>query len=102
MYLRVLARYSHGAKHVVDKQPSNAVIVGMIHAAFPNARILYLNRKPADNAISIWTTYMHTGVPFVHSKANIVHGLRGHLLHMEYWKQTLPPDRLLEIPYESL
>jgi tetratricopeptide (TPR) repeat protein len=101
-YLKLLECFRGDAVRVVDKQPGNLTMVGVLHAAFPNARIVYMRRHPADTAISIWTTWMKTSVPFVHNKANIVRAYRECEKLMRHWQEVVPADRLLEVRYESL
>ena len=101
-YLAVLERVSSGASRVVDKMPGNFLYLGMIHAAFPLARIIHMRRDPRDTCLSIY--FQNFGA--VHSYANDL----GDLAHyygqyerlMQYWRERLPTQVLLEVPYEGL
>jgi len=101
-YLRLLTGFAKGARKVIDKQPGNMLLAGALHIAYPNARIIYMRRTPADNAISIWTTNIRTSVRFVNNKSNIVHAYRQHEKLREHWKSVIPSDRYLEVSYEDL
>lgn len=101
-YQSLLKRFSNGKLRVVDKQPGNMVLAGTLHAVFPQARIIYMHRHPADNALSIWATHMRTSAPFAHSRPNIVVALREHDRLLEHWRSVIPPERLLPLAYEEL
>lgn len=102
LYMRLLARYANGADRVVDKQPGNLILAGILHIAFPNAKIVYMRRNPVDNAISIWNTHIRTTTPFVNDKSNIVYAFKQYDDLFGHWKQVIPADRLLEVSYEGL
>jgi tetratricopeptide (TPR) repeat protein len=101
-YLRLLAKLAPGFHHVVDKHPSNAMILGTLHLAFPNAKILHLRRNAIDNALSIWMTQMGNRADFVCSRENVVFEFKQYLRLMDHWRKVLPEQQMLEVKYESL
>jgi tetratricopeptide (TPR) repeat protein len=101
-YLELLRRFAGTAIRVVDKQPGNLTLAGILHIAFPNARIVYMHRTPLDTAVSIWTTRLKTTAPFVHDKENIVVATQQHHRLREHWRKVLPANRFLEVSYEAL
>jgi len=101
-YQRLLARYGAGAERVVDKQPGNLLLAGLLHMAFPEARIIYMVRHPLDNAISIWNTNIQTSTSFVHNKGNLAFAIRQYEELMRHWVEVLPADRFMTLSYESL
>ena len=101
-YKRLISRFLRDAEKVVDKQPGNMLLAGLLHSGFPNARILYMDRNPLDTAISIWTTNIRTAAPFVHHKGNIAFALKEHEALMRYWQAVIPSDRFMVFSYESL
>ena len=52
-YLEVLDGISPDAHRVTDKMPFNFIVLGPIHAMFPNARIIHCRRHPIDTSLSI-------------------------------------------------
>lgn len=90
------------ATYVTDKMPLNFEHVGVLHRAMPNARFLHIRRHPLDTCLSIWTTFFGQGPLFAYDKTNIVAYYREYLRAMEYWRQEIPNDRLLELDYEAL
>lgn len=101
-YLAELQQHSATALRVVDKMPGNFLYVGLIHAVFPNARIIHMRRNPADNCLSIF----FQGFSEQHAYANDLEDLafyhREYQRLMAHWRETLPADRFLEVPYEAL
>ncbi len=45
---------------VVDKMPGNFHYLGLIHAVFPNARIVHMQRNPIDTCLSIYFQHFST------------------------------------------
>jgi len=101
-YVDLLAKIAPGHEYVTDKNPANRMVYGLLHLAFPTSRIIHMRRNPADVAISIYTTLIRTGAPFVGDRDDIVFALKEHERLVEHWKEVLPEDRLLEVVYESL
>ena len=101
-YLRYIRLLVDDAARVTDKMPLNFAYAGIIHTAFPNARLIHIRRNPIDTCLSIYTTYFGKGALFAYSKPNIVAYYKEYLQMMEYWRTRLPGDRLLEIDYEKL
>jgi tetratricopeptide (TPR) repeat protein len=98
-YIELLAGRS---ERITDKMPLNFAYAGVIHRALPDARFIHIRRHPVDTCLSIYTTYFGLGPRFAYSKANIVAYYREYLRTMDYWRERLPSDRLLEIDYEEL
>ena len=101
-YLEVLREVSPGYALVVDKMPGNFAHLGMIHVAFPNARIIHMRRNPVDTCLSIWSTPNSSILEWANVKANVVFAYRDYLRVMEHWRKVIPANRLLEIDYEEL
>lgn len=101
-YLEVLTTVAPGYEHVIDKNPSNFMLLGSMHLAFPNMRIIHIRRNPIDTALSIWTTPMNSRAPFASSRESIVFAYKEYLRIMNHWREVLPPDRLLDVQYEDL
>jgi tetratricopeptide (TPR) repeat protein len=97
-----LDKYDTQALRVVDKMPGNFHNVGLIHAVFPNARILHTMRNPVDTCLSIYFQNFNKG----HTYANDLEDLAKYYRHyhrlMRHWREVLPEGTLLELPYEQL
>jgi tetratricopeptide (TPR) repeat protein len=101
-YFRYVQLLVGSSPHFTDKMPLNFAYIGVIHTAVPNARFIHIRRNPVDTCLSIYTTYFGKGALFAYDKHNIVSYYREYLRMLEYWRDRIPKDRLLEIDYENL
>lgn len=101
-YLSLLREIGPTAVRVTDKMPQNTMFLGLIHAMFPEARIIHCRRNPVDNCLSIYATPYGTSPDFAHDRGNIVFAYRQYLRLMQHWREVIPADRLLEVAYEGL
>jgi len=101
-YLATLRSKGATAPHLTDKMPDNYLALGLIHAAFPNARIFHTRRNPIDTCISIYTTPNRTSDEYANDRENIVFAYEQYLRLMEHWRSVLPPNRFYEVSYEEL
>ena len=101
-YLMKLREIGNGRKHVTDKLPHNYALLGLIHAALPNAKIIHVSRNPIDNCLSIYTTAYQRPPVFAHNRDNIVFAYREYQRLMAHWRKVIPASSLLEVRYEDL
>jgi len=101
-YLARQAALAAGALRVVDKMPANFVYAGLIHAAFPRARIIHMQRHPLDTCLSIYFQNFFNMGPYANDFDNLVHYYREYLRISAHWRSVLPATALLEVPYEAL
>ena len=101
-YLSLLREFGPDSSRVVDKMPGNYANLGLIHVAFPNARIIHMRRNPIDTCLSIWMTPNSALIESANDKEAIVFAYKKYLRIMEHWRSILPSDRLMEIDYEEL
>jgi len=101
-YLKILARQSAAAERVVDKSTFNSDHLGIIHLAFPNARILYLRRDPLDVCLSCYFQQFASAANFTLDLADLAHYYREHHRVIAHWRSVLPQDVFLEVPYAQL
>jgi len=102
-YLDRLAVLSKDALRVVDKMPENFMNVGLIHAAFPQARIIHMRRHPIDTCLSIYFQFLMINThAYSNDFADLAHFYSEYLRLTDHWRRTIPATALLEIPYEAL
>lgn len=101
-YLTLLGELSADALRVVDKMCSNFLHLGLIHAVFPNARIIHMRRNPMDTCLSIYFQNVQNSHFFANDLEDLAHYYREYLRVMEHWRLVLPKQAVLEVPYESL
>ena len=101
-YLALLAKLSPDTSHVVDKMNTNYLLLGLLHVAFPKAKIIHMNRHPVDTCLSIWATPVANGIDLCASKENIVFAYQQYLRIMDHYRLVLPKETLLDVQYEEL
>lgn len=101
-YLKLLASKNASAERVVDKMPSNFQCLGLIHAAFPHARIIHMQRNPIDTCLSIYFQHFESYISYANDLDDLAHCYREYQRLMQHWNAALPPATILTIPYEQL
>ena len=101
-YEAELDRISKSSPHVTDKMPLNYWAVGLIHLAYPNAKIIHCRRNPLDNCLSVYVTPFRHAPSFGHDVVNIATGYRQYLHLMDHWRSVLPPATMIDMYYEEL
>jgi tetratricopeptide (TPR) repeat protein len=101
-YIDRLTAISPGTLRVVDKMPANFFHAGLIHAAFPRARIIHMQRHPIDTCLSIYFQNFYNTSPYANDLDNLAFYYGEYLRIMSHWRSVLPATTLLEVPYEGL
>jgi len=101
-YLAHLQRFSPGALRITDKMPYNYIAIGLIHALFPNAKIIHVQRNPIDTCLSCYTKLFTEGHLYSYDLTEIGQYYRCYERIMNHWRHTLPSDAWLDITYESM
>lgn len=88
---------------VVDKSLGNFALLGLIHAALPQAKIIHVKRNPLDQCLSI---YRHSFEGNMFDYGNSLEDLGRYYLAyqrlMAHWHTLLPSETLYELQYEQL
>lgn len=102
-YVAGLRRYSAGASRITDKMPANFMALGLIHLMLPRARVIHVQRNPADICLSAFTKNFNSNSQ-IHS-----YDLRemgqfyvDYARLMEHWHQVLPAGAFYNVRYEEL
>lgn len=101
-YLELLQALAPDKSRVTDKQPSNCYMLGQIHLAFPKAKIIHCLRDPVDTALSIYMTPNWAPIVFAYDRANIVFAYKEYRKLMDFYREVLPPETMLEVRYEDI
>ncbi|MBV8634427.1 MAG: sulfotransferase, partial [Burkholderiaceae bacterium] len=101
-YLQLLDKLGPGSKRTVDKMPANFQLLGLLHAAFPEARIIHMRRHPIDTCLSIYFQHFNDAYRYANDLENLAHYYRQYRRIMAHWHAVIPRDRLLDIRYEDL
>jgi tetratricopeptide (TPR) repeat protein len=100
-YLQTVKRLAPNAERITDKMPGNFALLGLIHLALPNARIIHVRRDIRDTAVSCFSTLFARGHEFTYDLAELGRYCRAYLQLMEHWRQVMP-NVMLEIDYEDV
>lgn len=101
-YLTVLNQAAMGKLRVIDKMPANFLYLGLIRAAFPKARIIHMERNPADTCLSIYFQNFGAAHSYANDLGNLAHYYTQYRRLMAHWQALLPAGAILNVPYESL
>ncbi len=88
--------------HFTDKLPGNFMFLGLIHLAFPNARIIHSRRDAVDTCLSSYQRLYSSEVPYCYDLSELGQYHRLYQRLMEHWHSVLPAGRILDVDYESL
>lgn len=88
-------------QRITDKLPENFAYAGLIHLAFPNARIIHARRDPLDTCMSCYSA-LFLDQRFTYDLGELGRYYREYAAVMEHWRALLPAGVMLEVQYESL
>jgi tetratricopeptide (TPR) repeat protein len=101
-YQSLLESLAPGRSVVIDKNPANVLVAGLIHMLYPGSRLICTRRHAVDTALSMWMTQMQTGAPFVNERSDIVFAYKEYLRLAAHWQAAMPESRYREVRYESI
>ena len=101
-YLSRILRHAGGNQRVTDKLPANALLVPLIHAALPEARIIHCVRNPMDTCLSCYMKSFGTRLNYASDLGTLGRYYRRHTAMMERWADILPGGTILTLRYEEL
>lgn len=101
-YLDALGRLNVPENIIVDKMPLNFLWVGFILAAFPNAKIINLNRDPVATGWSIFKyNFSSSGNRYAHDLRDIGEFYNLYKDMMVFWREKFP-GKIYDLNYEAL
>ncbi len=100
-YVDVLNERNASAPRVTDKLPANFLYIGLIYAAFPQARVIHCVRDPLDTCLSCYRKAFASTHGFAYDLQELGRYYRAYAALMAHW-QRLYPGRLFELHYEAL
>jgi tetratricopeptide (TPR) repeat protein len=101
-YLNVLRLHSKEAERIIDKMPANFNFVGLIHAVFPNAKIVHCRRHPIDACLSMYFQNFNDDHAYKFSLEGLAVFYEQYLRLMEHWRSVLPVGVMYEVQYEEM
>ncbi len=101
-YIEALKKRSDGRSIVTDKMPQNFLYVGLIFSAFPDAKVIHVNRDPAATC---WSNYKHyfidKGLGYCYDLDDTVTYFGLYTDLMQFWLGHYG-DRIYNINYDNL
>ena len=103
-YLRILKNFNKEDRYdfVIDKMPANIYQVGLIKMCFPSAKIVCLNRRPLDNAWSIFTQLYLGNIPYSSDLFNLGIELSNVEALKKVWLSQNNNKNFLLVDYEKI
>ena len=102
IYLTKLKSVSNGNLIITDKMPQNFRYIGLLAAAFPEAKIVHVKRNPAAVCWANYKQYfMSKSIGYCYAIDDVVSYYRLYENLMEFWTNTLS-NRIYNLDYEQL
>ena len=87
---------------MTDKLLTNYYFVGLIHLAFPNAKIINTLRDPVDTCLSGFTKLFKDAMPHSYDLGELGRYYRMYAKLMDHWRAVLPEGVMTTIVYEDV
>jgi tetratricopeptide (TPR) repeat protein len=100
-YLDGVAWRLAGARHFVDKLPSNFLNLGFICEALPQARILHMVRDPMETCFSNLRELFSDANPYSYDQLELADYYNQYRRLMAHWRAGYPA-RILDVDYARL
>ena len=101
-YTEALLDLNVPEKIITDKLPQNFLLIGFILLAFPEAKIIHLNRDVRATCWSIYKNYFSgNGNGYAYDMNDLANYYHLYTELMEFWRQRFP-NKIYDICYEDL
>jgi tetratricopeptide (TPR) repeat protein len=102
VYLARVTARAGDALRITDNMPANFLYAGLIHAVFPQARLIHIQRHPLDACLSVYFQNFFNVSPYANDLQDLAHYYGEYQRLSAHWRTVLPAGTLLEVPYEGL
>ena len=100
IYATHLLRDDERSRFYVDKNPMNFLLLDLIFASFPSAKVICCTRGRGDVALSLWFQFFASPLTnFCYSLSDIKQVMDGYDRVMQFWKSR---QTIYETSYERL
>ena len=99
-YLASLSSLNIKEKIIIDKMPLNFRFIGFVASAFPEAKIIHMNRDPMATCWSIYKYYFN-GNYYSFDQDDLASYYVLYKDLMDFWKQLFP-NQIYDVCYEDL
>ena len=90
------------AERITDKGLANFCLIGLIHLALPQARMIHARRDPIDTCVSCFCKLFGDDLPYSYDLAELGRYYRAYDALMVHWRSVLPEGVMIEVRYEDL
>lgn len=97
---RVEALAAEPKRRIVDKMPGNFILVGLIHAILPNARIIHSMRHPVETCLSCYRINFSEGQQWSYDLSELGRQYKRYWSLMDHWRREFP-GLMLDVRYED-
>lgn len=101
LYLQTSARMRGDTPHFVDKLPQNYLLLPLILAALPNARIVHLVRDPMDACFASYKQLFADAYLHSYEQGEMARHHARYFRLMQCWRERFP-GRFLDLRYEAV
>ena len=102
LYSKELWSLSPDSKFISDKMPANFLYIGLIHLAFPNAKIIHAMRDPLDTCFSCFARLFNDTMDIAYDLETLGRYYVMYRKVMDHWHKVLPPGTILDLSYEEM
>lgn len=100
-YSNIIRKLNIVAPLSIDKMPENFLYLGVVKLAFPNARIIHMQRDPIDNCLGLYRQIFTESHPQFYDQKNISRYYKAYTGLMAHW-QSVMGDMILDVRYEDV
>lgn len=100
-YLEKNAYRVEDSSYFIEKLPYNSLFIGFITKAFPNAKIILLERNPMDACFSMFKQVFTWAYKYSYTLENLGNYFCKYRQLIEHWNTNLP-NQICTVSYESL
>jgi tetratricopeptide (TPR) repeat protein len=102
IYMDKIAMLGGQCPRLTDKMPFNAMMIGLIKIALPNAKIIHCVRDARDTCLSIYKQNFTTGnYRFAYDLRTVAQFHKEYELLMKHWHEVMP-NAIYDVSYEAL
>jgi tetratricopeptide (TPR) repeat protein len=100
-YIERTRPFTGHTPHFIDKLPGNFMMIGTIHLALPNAKVIHVRRAPIDACYAIYKFLFNEAYAWSYDLNELTRYYIAYHKLMDHWRTVLP-GRVLEIAYEDM
>jgi len=101
-YIQRLDAHAPGSPRITDKMPANFLMLGLIHALLPNARVIHVARDAVDTCVSCYTRLFERSQYHTYDQIELARYYNAYSRIMAHWQKVLPPNAFYTVRYEAL